>query len=331
MQGRLNLLLLVSGATAVTLTFGLAPEGQVLSAAVASVVFNVLLELLRSRQVKQYSAPPALRSRPIARTPDLLHGPRTPQQGVEYALSSVCNDRRCVRRACAATKATAVALSAPCCAALCPLLDMANHSSSSGAEVEYDYFKDAFFSPAARPVRRGEEVTISYGQQTTDSLLQYYGFVEAADSDGDVYTLYGMAAALRERAAPARWEEAEALSGTGGLPSLEGVTLTDKAQVADEVKVALRYLLGAAGSLEDAAEKTSNRADAVVWEFVLEVARADQQANGLAGKGEGAALKAARKSGQAREVVARQYNVRKGQFLQARIKQLERRVAQMRQ
>lgn len=208
---------------------------------------------------------------------------------------------------------------------------MANHSSSSGAEVEYDYFKDAFFSPAARPYRRGDEVTISYGPQTTDSLLQYYGFVEGADSDGDVYTLYNVASALRERADAARWERVEALSREGGLPSLESVTLTDKAQVPDEVKAALRYLLGAAGSLEDAAEKTSNRADAVVWEFVLEVARADRKANGLGGKGEEAALKAARKSGQAREVVARQYNVRKGKFLQARIEQLERRVVQMRQ
>eukprot|EP00892_Ulva_mutabilis_P005203 jgi/Ulvmu1/3054/UM015_0094.1 len=268
-QGRLNLLLAVSGATAVTLTFGLAPESQVISAALASVVFNAIFELLRSRQIKQYT--------------------------------------------------------------LCPLVDMANHSSSEGAEVEYDYFRDSFFSQAARPYQRGHEVFVSYGSQTADSLLQYYGFVGTAEEGGDVYTLHGMAAALRERAPAERWAEVEAAVARKALPAVNRIALTDKAQVGDEVKAVLRYLLGAAGSLEDAAEKVSNRADVVVWEFVLKAARADQAENGLGGKGEAAALKAARKAGQAREVVARRYNMRKAEFLQARIAQLERRVAKMRQ
>lgn len=100
MQGRLNLLLLVSGATAVTLTFGLAPEGQVLSAAVASVVFNVLFELLRSRQVKQYSANPTKSA--AARH---SHAPTRPhrmddahhsvlEQGVPHAC--LANDQLCL-------------------------------------------------------------------------------------------------------------------------------------------------------------------------------------------------------------------------------------------
>ena len=49
MQDRLNLLLLVSGATALSLTFAVAPEERILSAAVSVVVFNVLYELFMAR------------------------------------------------------------------------------------------------------------------------------------------------------------------------------------------------------------------------------------------------------------------------------------------
>ena len=208
---------------------------------------------------------------------------------------------------------------------------MANHSSGKGAEVEYDYFKDSFFSQADGTYQRGEEVFVSYGTQTTDSLLQFYGFVETADNGSDMYTLRGASDMLRARAPPERWREVEAQVERKAAPSMDRIALTNKAQVGDDVKAVMRFLLGVAGSLEEAREATSNRGDAPVWEFMLEAARADQRENGLGGKDDTAALKAAKRVGQSRETVAREYNMRKAKFLQGRIEQLERRVARLRQ
>ena len=101
--------------------------------------------------------------------------------------------------------------------ALCPLVDMANHSSRASSEMTYAYFGDALElsvggleategerqggggngnaaaaagAGAASGVafEQGQQVFISYGPQTNDSLLQYYGFVEEANPN-DVYRL----------------------------------------------------------------------------------------------------------------------------------------------
>ena len=97
--------------------------------------------------------------------------------------------------------------------ALCPLVDMANHSSRAASEMTYAYFGDALelsvgglatttegegggegggsgdgHAAAAAAFEQGEQVFISYGPQTNDSLLQYYGFVEEANPN-DVYRL----------------------------------------------------------------------------------------------------------------------------------------------
>ena len=97
--------------------------------------------------------------------------------------------------------------------ALCPLVDMANHSSRASSEMTYAYFGDALelsvggLLPATTTTEggggegngsgngnadvafeQGQQVFISYGPQTNDSLLQYYGFVEEANPN-DVYRL----------------------------------------------------------------------------------------------------------------------------------------------
>lgn len=59
-QGRRNLLLVVSGATALTLTFGLAPDTQVINAAVASLAFNVLYDFVMAQGHRQYALCPYL-------------------------------------------------------------------------------------------------------------------------------------------------------------------------------------------------------------------------------------------------------------------------------
>jgi hypothetical protein len=52
-QDWLNLMLLLSGATAVSLTFGLFPEEQVLTAAFASLSFSVIYSQLRGQSVRE--------------------------------------------------------------------------------------------------------------------------------------------------------------------------------------------------------------------------------------------------------------------------------------
>eukprot|EP00177_Eucheuma_denticulatum_P005839 GFKZ01010652.1.p1 GENE.GFKZ01010652.1~~GFKZ01010652.1.p1 ORF type:complete len:467 (+),score=54.47 GFKZ01010652.1:139-1539(+) len=64
--------------------------------------------------------------------------------------------------------------------AMTPGIDFLNHSSSvSGkAEVSYEYFSEKFVVQAGENYEEGEQVFISYGRQSNDSFLQYYGFVE---------------------------------------------------------------------------------------------------------------------------------------------------------
>lgn len=61
---------------------------------------------------------------------------------------------------------------------LCPVVDFFNHRSDCGSDVSYNYFADQFEVRAGRSTAKGEQVFISYGRQSNDRLLQYYGFVE---------------------------------------------------------------------------------------------------------------------------------------------------------
>lgn len=63
--------------------------------------------------------------------------------------------------------------------ALTPGIDFLNHSAaiSPRGQVSFRYFGDNFEVRADRSFNPGEQVYISYGAQSNDSLLQYYGFV----------------------------------------------------------------------------------------------------------------------------------------------------------
>lgn len=73
--------------------------------------------------------------------------------------------------------------------AMTPGIDFLNHSSSvtGKAEVSYEYFTDKFVVQAGEDYKTGDQVFISYGAQSNDSLLQFYGFVEV-DNPADTYT-----------------------------------------------------------------------------------------------------------------------------------------------
>lgn len=71
---------------------------------------------------------------------------------------------------------------------LVPGVDFFNHASrvNGKAEVSYEYFTDKFVVNAGEDYKPDDEVAISYGAQSNDSLLQIYGFVEA-DNPADGY------------------------------------------------------------------------------------------------------------------------------------------------
>lgn len=68
---------------------------------------------------------------------------------------------------------------------MCPVIDMFNHNSQSISDVSYNYFFNTF-ELRTQEYRAGDQVFISYGKQSNDRLLQYYGFVEA-NNPNDMY------------------------------------------------------------------------------------------------------------------------------------------------
>lgn len=61
-----------------------------------------------------------------------------------------------------------------------PVIDFLNHDgiNAQKAQVEFRYFSDKFSVLSGKDYKPGDEVFISYGAQSNDSLLQYYAFVE---------------------------------------------------------------------------------------------------------------------------------------------------------
>lgn len=267
-QERLNLLLLIAGATALTLTFGVFPEDRVINAAISAVLFNFLYELLLSRNLQQY--------------------------------------------------------------ALCPVIDLMNHDSSLEAEVSYDYFRDGYSVLAGRQFGSGEQAFISYGRQTSDSLMQYYGFVEDGNAN-DVYTFADFGGLLA-RVFDLDGSRLEALSASGDAGfalALDRVTMNDKAQVQDEVKATLRYVLGLAPTLEAAREKVSNTIDGRMWAAVLAAAELEYANMGRTLEEDERALRDVGRTATERQTVLLAYNIMKKRFLLERIAQLRTRVEKM--
>mmetsp|Transcript_28202 Transcript_28202/g.49238 ORF Transcript_28202/g.49238 Transcript_28202/m.49238 type:complete len:554 (-) Transcript_28202:29-1690(-) len=130
---------------------------------------------------------------------------------------------------------------------VCPWIDFINHKGGcEGSEFTYEYFQDSFAAivdPKGRPIKKGEQVYVSYGARSNDKLLQYYGFVQP-DNPHDAYTtdqenlIVGINSAL-----PSGLPE-------GALNALKAAGLTDSqravdlhAKGADEAALRLTRLL----------------------------------------------------------------------------------------
>ena len=68
---------------------------------------------------------------------------------------------------------------------VCPLIDMFNHKSTCNSEASFNYFNGCF-ELSTEGYSQGDQMFISYGKQSNDRFLQYYGFVEE-NNINDVY------------------------------------------------------------------------------------------------------------------------------------------------
>ncbi|EFJ50052.1 hypothetical protein VOLCADRAFT_104004 [Volvox carteri f. nagariensis] len=158
--------------------------------------------------------------------------------------------------------------------AICPLIDLFNHSSAVQSEVAYNYFGDSYSVVASREFKKGEQVFISYGAQSNDSLMQYYGFAEA-NNPQDVYVMTDML----------RWLTAVRSVGQSRLDALKGSPLANSLQQVaiqragfpSETLQAVRFLLAAdseAGADVSSFSKSgSPDQEAQLAEVVAEVVR----------------------------------------------------------
>lgn len=73
--------------------------------------------------------------------------------------------------------------------AMTPGIDFINHSSAvtGYAEVSYQYFTEGFVVQSGENYQPGDQVFISYGAQSNDPFLQYYGFIEE-NNPAETYT-----------------------------------------------------------------------------------------------------------------------------------------------
>lgn len=176
------------------------------------------------------------------------------------------------------------------------------------------------------------QVMISYGPQTSDSLVQYYGFL-AADNANDIYTFRDFRGALLATglADEGRMVEIEREKDPKISGSLESLPLTAKAQVTEDVKAVLRYVMGACSSVAQGRGEVSNTADAVVWQAVGAVVEAE--AEWLEGQSDLGAdrleARAAARAGDERRALIARYRVAKQEFLKARGRQIAERVRRM--
>ncbi|GLC36601.1 hypothetical protein PLESTB_000254700 [Pleodorina starrii] len=165
--------------------------------------------------------------------------------------------------------------------AICPLIDLFNHNSAVQSEVSYNYFGDSYSVVASREFKKGEQVFISYGAQSNDSLMQYYGFAEA-DNPQDVYVMSDMLrwlTALR----PVGQSRLEALKASPLAACLQQVVI-QRAGFPAEALQAVRFLMAgeqqAAAGVSSASKAGSPEQEAQLALLLAEVVRAELEQMG---------------------------------------------------
>eukprot|EP00198_Chlamydomonas_reinhardtii_P006814 XP_001696150.1 protein N-methyltransferase [Chlamydomonas reinhardtii] len=205
--------------------------------------------------------------------------------------------------------------------AICPLIDLFNHTSAAQSEVSYNYFGDSYSVVASRDFKKGEQVFITYGAQSNDSLMQYYGFAEA-DNPQDTYVISDVLRWL-QGFRPLPPGRVQALQGSSlGAACLSNVAV-QRAGFPAEALQALRFLLAsdaeAAAGVSAFAKAGSADAEAVLAE-ALACEDLAQQAAGSGGGGGG--KKGGAGSASAAEAAALSFRIEKKKVLSAVLKNM---------
>ncbi|KAG2428873.1 hypothetical protein HYH02_014196 [Chlamydomonas schloesseri] len=218
--------------------------------------------------------------------------------------------------------------------AICPLIDLFNHTSAAQSEVSYNYFGDSYSVVASRDFKKGEQVFITYGAQSNDSLMQYYGFAEL-DNPQDTYVISDM---LRwvEGFRPVPAARLQALRGSSlGAAALTNVVV-QRAGFPAEALQALRFLLAsdaeAAAGVSAFSKAGSTEAEALLAEALACVVTAELaaaptslkedlalQASGSSGSG---GKKGGAGSATAAEAMALSFRIEKKKVLSAVLKNM---------
>jgi hypothetical protein len=106
---------------------------------------------------------------------------------------------------------------------VCPFIDMFNHRSGCVSDVSYNYFANQF-ELRTEGYKEGEQVFLSYGRQSNDRLLQYYGFVDA-DNCHDVYDFNVNIVELL-----LKWADEIEAQGGDAIPTSPSLTPEDRLQ-----------------------------------------------------------------------------------------------------
>jgi hypothetical protein len=117
---------------------------------------------------------------------------------------------------------------------ICPYIDMFNHNSKCQSDVSYNYFSNQF-EVRTQNYQEGEQVYITYGKQSNDRLLQFYGFVDTQNPHDNYDFNMNIIELLIERADEMVTVGATAIPSSDALPAEERLSSIARALQNTEV------------------------------------------------------------------------------------------------
>ncbi|KAI9336364.1 hypothetical protein BDR26DRAFT_492448 [Obelidium mucronatum] len=89
-----------------------------------------------------------------------------------------------------------------------PMLDMVNHNPKPRGEVDYDRTRGSVVMTAAKDIKAGDYIDISYGDKSSYEFLKYYGFT-IPDNDANEYCSLSIASNLTSESEEYQYRSAE--------------------------------------------------------------------------------------------------------------------------